>query len=393
MSGVRRSLKNVKKNFAPCERDVREATSNDKKLASAVVMARISNATYDIAQSPLVMAMLWKRLNDMGKNWRHCYKGLLLLDYLLKTGADHIVSEVKTNIFAIETLLEFTYVDSRGVDKGINVREQAKLTMALLNDTSKLEEERERALAAHRRLTSNIGTKAEPKPIPHSRAAALKGRTILMPNGEAAPDPREVERRQIEEAQKASAAEFIERGGVYTDEPIAAVAAVETAPNGSLSALASEEEQLAYALRISALESGSPLPDSVSPSGSESTPRTREEEELALAISLSMREARTHAANVVDSDNESDADSVTPPSTPYTGEFFNPDMHGYADVESSSEFGITPNDAIPGSPHHMNPPTSSGGGNTTGGLGTHMEASELEAYLALEASLGAQQVS
>lgn len=38
------------------------------------VMARISNATYDVTQSPLVMAMLWKRLNDMGKHWRHCYK-------------------------------------------------------------------------------------------------------------------------------------------------------------------------------------------------------------------------------------------------------------------------------------------------------------------------------
>lgn len=38
------------------------------------VMARISNATYDVSQSPLVMAMLWKRLNDIGKNWRHCYK-------------------------------------------------------------------------------------------------------------------------------------------------------------------------------------------------------------------------------------------------------------------------------------------------------------------------------
>ena len=48
-----------------------------------------------------------RRLNDMGKNWRHCYKGLLLLDYLLKTGADHVVTEVRANKFAIETLLEF----------------------------------------------------------------------------------------------------------------------------------------------------------------------------------------------------------------------------------------------------------------------------------------------
>lgn len=71
--------------------------------------------------------MLWKRLNDMGKNWRHVYKGLLLLEYILKTGADHIVGEVLKNKFAIQTLLDFRYVDSRGVDKGMNVREQAKV--------------------------------------------------------------------------------------------------------------------------------------------------------------------------------------------------------------------------------------------------------------------------
>ena len=32
----------------------------------------------------IVMNTIWKRLNDNGKYWRHVYKSLLLLDYMLK---------------------------------------------------------------------------------------------------------------------------------------------------------------------------------------------------------------------------------------------------------------------------------------------------------------------
>lgn len=35
--------------------------------------------------------MLDKRLNDKGKNWRHVFKGLTLLDYLLHAGSENCV--------------------------------------------------------------------------------------------------------------------------------------------------------------------------------------------------------------------------------------------------------------------------------------------------------------
>ena len=34
--------------------------------------------------------MVWKRLNDHGKNWRHVYKSLVLLEYLIKTGSEKV---------------------------------------------------------------------------------------------------------------------------------------------------------------------------------------------------------------------------------------------------------------------------------------------------------------
>lgn len=401
MASVRRSLKNASHNFAPCERDVREATSNDRKLASAVMLARIANATYDVTTSPLVMAMLWKRLNDMGKQWRHCYKGLLLLDYLLKAGPDHIVTEVRTNLFAIESLTQFQYVDAQGVDKGINVREQAKLTLAFLINDKNLLEERERATAAHRRFSATAGIRAEPKAVPYSRAAALKNRSQVMPNGDMPPDPREEEQRQIQAAREASAAEYIERGGVYGDEPVAAVAAHQMGTPGSITALSSEEDQLAYALHISALEARSPTglesTAFVDRRGSSAGVEMSEEEQLAMALSLSMKEARMQQASILDSDNESEG-SITPPTSAYTGDYFDSNPPAYGDFLGGSEFGVTPNDAIP-SPRRLNPPAKSGdNGDSTymvvnppdfdAGEGTYMAASEVEAYLALENALG-----
>ena len=39
-----------------------------------------------------IMQMIWKRLNDHGKNWRHVYKALVLLEYLIKTGSEKVIA-------------------------------------------------------------------------------------------------------------------------------------------------------------------------------------------------------------------------------------------------------------------------------------------------------------
>ena len=97
------------------------------------------------------MQMIWKRLNDHGKNWRHVYKALVLLEYLIKTGSEKVklkvafsniskssVSQVaqqcKENIFAIQTLKDFQFVEENK-DQGLNVREKAKAMVSLLKVT------------------------------------------------------------------------------------------------------------------------------------------------------------------------------------------------------------------------------------------------------------------
>lgn len=38
-----------------------------------------------------IIEMLDKRLNDKGKNWRHVFKSLTLLDYMLHSGSENVV--------------------------------------------------------------------------------------------------------------------------------------------------------------------------------------------------------------------------------------------------------------------------------------------------------------
>lgn len=53
MSALRRSVKNAAKSYAPCERDVREATSNDKKASPPLVrnwhQCAFARCSYDIS--------------------------------------------------------------------------------------------------------------------------------------------------------------------------------------------------------------------------------------------------------------------------------------------------------------------------------------------------------
>jgi len=53
-------------------------------------MAEIADLTYHVVAFSEIMAILWKRLNDHGRNWRHVHKALILLEYLIKTGSEKV---------------------------------------------------------------------------------------------------------------------------------------------------------------------------------------------------------------------------------------------------------------------------------------------------------------
>lgn len=77
--------------FLKLQVKVREATSNDHWGPSSSLMSEIADLTYNVVAFTEIMQMIWKRLNDSGKNWRHVYKALSLLEYLIKTGSDKVI--------------------------------------------------------------------------------------------------------------------------------------------------------------------------------------------------------------------------------------------------------------------------------------------------------------
>lgn len=125
LAGIRRDIVNLAHNYSNAQvnkqyfiyyihcfkneilcmqKAVRKATSNDPWGPSSTLMAEIADLTYNVVAFTEIMQMLWKRLNDHGKNWRHVYKALVLLEYLIKTGTEKVAQQCKENIFAIETL-------------------------------------------------------------------------------------------------------------------------------------------------------------------------------------------------------------------------------------------------------------------------------------------------
>jgi len=187
ISGLRRNIKNVAHNYTDAQVKVREATSNDPWGPSSTMMSEIADLTYNVVAFSEIMQMIWKRLNDHGKNWRHVYKALVLLEYLIKTGSEKVTQQCKENIFAIQTLKDFQYLDDNK-DQGINVREKAKALVALLKDDERLKNERVRALKAKERFAQSTAGIGSDTVYNHPRGDRFET-TLPVPH----PDPCNVE--------------------------------------------------------------------------------------------------------------------------------------------------------------------------------------------------------
>uniref|UniRef100_A0A8C1S7G1 Epsin 3b n=1 Tax=Cyprinus carpio TaxID=7962 RepID=A0A8C1S7G1_CYPCA len=170
-SALRRQVKNIVHNYSDAEIKVREATSNDPWGPSSSLMSEIAELTFSVVAFSEVMAMVWKRLNDHGKNWRHVYKALTLLDYLAKTGSERVAQQCRENAFTIQTLRDFQYVDRDGRDQGVNVREKAKQLVALLRDEERLRQERAQALKTKERMAGGGGVSSVPPACPSRRSS------------------------------------------------------------------------------------------------------------------------------------------------------------------------------------------------------------------------------
>ncbi|KAA0710169.1 Epsin-1 EH domain-binding mitotic phosphoprotein EPS-15-interacting protein 1 [Triplophysa tibetana] len=206
-SMLRRQLKNLVQNFSEAEVKVREATSNDPWGPSSSQMADISDLTYNVVACNEILTMLWKRLND-DKNWRHVYKALTLLEYMLKTGSDRVPQQSLENIHIIKVLTEFRYADKDGKDQGVNVREKAKIVLVLVEDEDKRKEEREFALKTKDKLAKAPNEKEKHEIPPYTGLPSLDNipsvadLTAAMAKKKEEQKRQEAERKEVERRAK-----------------------------------------------------------------------------------------------------------------------------------------------------------------------------------------------
>ncbi|WFD18684.1 hypothetical protein MCAP1_000891 [Malassezia caprae] len=140
--------KNYLKGYTDTQIKVRDATSNDPWGPSGMQMAELAQLSHNPTDFIEMMEILDKRLNDKGKNWRHVYKALSVLDYLLHSGSESVWNYFHDNIYIVKTLKEFQYIDDSNVDQGINVRQKAKDITALLLDEAKMRQQRRQRYGA-----------------------------------------------------------------------------------------------------------------------------------------------------------------------------------------------------------------------------------------------------
>ncbi|EFO88299.1 hypothetical protein CRE_08526 [Caenorhabditis remanei] len=141
ISAFRRQVKNATRNYSAHQIKTREATSNDSWGPSKSIMCELAELTHSPMAFTRIMPIIWKRMNESGKKWRHVYKSLVLLEYLVKAGHDMVVEECTENLYLIDTLKDFQYIE-KYQDVGMNVRETAKKICSLLSDDELLKKER-----------------------------------------------------------------------------------------------------------------------------------------------------------------------------------------------------------------------------------------------------------
>ncbi|KGB78752.2 ENTH domain-containing protein c [Cryptococcus deuterogattii R265] len=140
--------KNAVLNISEMEAKVREATNDDPWGASSTLMQQIAEGTHNFAQFNEIMPTIYSRFMEKeAREWRQIYKALTLLEFLVKNGSERVVDDARAHISTIKMLRSFHYIDEKGKDQGINVRNRASEIALLLGDVEKIRTERRKARA------------------------------------------------------------------------------------------------------------------------------------------------------------------------------------------------------------------------------------------------------
>jgi epsin len=105
-----------------------------------------------------IMPMIYKRFTEKAaEEWRQIYKGLQLLEFLIKNGSERVIDDARSHLTLLKMLRQFHFIDQNGKDQGVNVRNRAKELAELLSDVDRIRAERKKARATRNKYTGVEG--------------------------------------------------------------------------------------------------------------------------------------------------------------------------------------------------------------------------------------------
>ncbi|KAL6843853.1 hypothetical protein ACP4OV_026424 [Aristida adscensionis] len=127
------------------EQKVLDATSDEPWGPHGTALAELASATKKYGECQMVMNVLWTRLAERGAKWRHVYKALTIIEYMIANGSERAVDDILDHYSKISVLSSFEYVEPNGKDAGINVRKKVETIIGILNDKERIKAVREKA--------------------------------------------------------------------------------------------------------------------------------------------------------------------------------------------------------------------------------------------------------
>jgi epsin len=135
------------------EARVYEVLSHKNWGSSSTLLNEISQDTGDYEKFAVISMLMWEAMeNQRPAAWRVVFKGLVLLEHLLKNGSERCVDDARNHLHTLKALHKFNYYEGT-VDRGSGVREKAKQIVELLADDERVREERQKS----RKMRDKLG--------------------------------------------------------------------------------------------------------------------------------------------------------------------------------------------------------------------------------------------
>jgi len=142
---IKSAIRKVKDlQYTDIEIKVRDATNNDPWGTKTALLQEIADATHNYEEYPRLFSMLWRRLTDIN-HVMHVQKALILIEYLLRNGADRFIRDAKQRSRDIQKLKKYKHYDQNSEDDAKDARIKAKRVFDLLTNDKLLQEARSQA--------------------------------------------------------------------------------------------------------------------------------------------------------------------------------------------------------------------------------------------------------